>query len=399
MYFGASQNGERLGDYDGEQYLAKHMKKRRKLTEEEKESLRAKGFFDMVLPGAIRFYSDSYICGDFRCCAWAVKEYPTSTEEQAVLARLADREGVTLHIYNRLVEPIEQRKIIQNAARKNKLKTSGSDVQDTVAAESNLADVAQLIVNMHRDRESLLHTAVYIELRAGDEEKLAELKSEVLMELARAKVGVDRLTLRQKEGFLSVLPVGFSSFGSQYERVLPASSTANLYPFNYSGKTDPHGFYLGRDKYGTNILTDFDRREGDKTNANILILGNSGQGKSYLLKLILTNLRGCGKTVIALDAEAEYEELTVNMGGCYIDFMSGKYIITPLQPQAWSEDSIGEANDETAPEAFRKVTRLSQHIAYLKDFFRAYKDFSDTHIDTIEIMLGCLYKAFGITDQ
>ena len=399
IYFGASSNGDAIGDYDGEQYLAKHMKSRKKLTEEEKEALRVKGFFDLILPGAVRFYSDSYICGDYRCCAWALKEYPTSTEEQAILARLADREGVTLHFYNRLVEPIEQRKIIQNAARKNKLKSSGTDVNDTVAAESNLQDVAQLIINMHRDKEPLLHTAVHIELRAQDEEKLGELKSEALMELARAKIGVDRLTLRQKEGFLSALPVGFSSFGAQYERVLPASSVANLYPFNYSGKTDPQGFYLGRDKYGTNILTDFDKREGDKTNANILILGNSGQGKSFLMKLILTNLRECGKTVIVLDAEAEYEELTESLGGCYVDFMSGEYIINPLQPQAWSEDGGAASEEGDAPEAFRKVTRRSQHMAFLKDFFRAYKDFPDSHIDTIEIMLGQLYQEFGITDR
>ena len=54
---------------------------------------------------------------------------------------------------------------------------------------------------------------------------------------------------------------------------------------------------------------DFDRRAEDKTTSNILILGNSGQGKSYLLKLILTNIRESGKRVICLDPESEYEDL------------------------------------------------------------------------------------------
>ena len=57
----------------------------------------------------------------------------------------------------------------------------------------------------------------------------------------------------------------------------------------------------------------------DKTNANILILGNSGQGKSYLLKLLLTNLRESGMRVCALDPEMEYEDLTNNLGGCFIE--------------------------------------------------------------------------------
>lgn len=54
------------------------------------------------------------------------------------------------------------------------------------------------------------------------------------------------------------------------------------------------------------ILVDFDRRAEDKTTSNILILGNSGQGKSYLLKLILTNIRESGKRIICLDPESEY---------------------------------------------------------------------------------------------
>jgi hypothetical protein len=37
-------------------------------------------------------------------------------------------------------------------------------------------------------------------------------------------------------------PAGYNAFGAQFERVLPGSSVANLYPFNYSGKTDAHGF-------------------------------------------------------------------------------------------------------------------------------------------------------------
>ena len=226
---------------------------------------------------------------------------------------------------------------------------------------------------------------------------LKELQSDIAMELTRSKISVDRLTLRQKEGFLSVLPVGANQFGSQYERVLPASSVANLYPFNFSGKTDPQGLYIGRDKFGTNILVDFDRRAEDKTTSNILILGNSGQGKSYLLKLILTNIRESGKSLLCLDPESEYEELCASLGGCYIDFLSGEYTINPLEPKAWN-DSTDDV-DPDAPAAFKKVTRLSQHIAFLKDFFRSYKDFTDTQIDTIEILLSKLYARFGITDS
>jgi len=161
-------------------------------------------------------------------------------------------------------------------------------------------------------------------------------------------------------------PLGYNALGLQSEQVLPASSVANLFPFNFSGKTDPHGIYIGRDKYGTNILPDFDRRAEDKTTSNILILGNSGQGKSYLMKLLLTNIRETGKSIIVLDPEHEYEELCNNLGGCYIDLLQGDHIINPMEPKVWSDTD--EETDELSPDAFKKVTRLSQHIAFPEGF-------------------------------
>ena len=372
-------------------------KKRKELTSEQIEEIRTKDFFDMILPSTVKFFSDHYIVGNSYRCVWAIREYPPTTEQQAILSQLGDRSGVTLRIYHRLVESMEQRKIIQNATRRNKLKSGGNDVNETIEAEGNLQDVVELLAKLRKNREPLLHCSVFIELKAKNMDALKELQSEIAMELTRSKISVDRLTLRQKEGFLSVLPVGTNQFGTQYERVLPASSVANLYPFNFSGKTDPQGIYIGRDKFGTNILVDFDRRAEDKTTSNILILGNSGQGKSYLLKLILTNIRESGKSIICLDPESEYEELCSALGGCYIDFLSGEYTINPLEPKAWSDGS--DHIDPDAPAAFKKVTRLSQHIAFLKDFFRSYKDFSDTQIDTIEILLSELYARFGISDS
>ena len=368
----------------------------KQLSPEKLEIRRTKDYFDCIAPSTIKFMNNYYIVGDSYRCVWAIREYPPSTEEQAMLSKVADRNGVTLRIYHRLVDAMEQKRIVQNAMRKNKMKSTANDVTECVEAEGNLQDVIELLANIRRNRECLLHCSVFIELKAKNLDELKDLQNEVSMELTRSKISVDRLTLRQKEGFLSVLPVGFNQFGTQFERVLPASSAANLYPFNYSGKTDPHGLYIGRDKYGTNILVDLDRRAEDKTTSNILILGNSGQGKSYLMKLLLINIRESGKKVIVLDPEAEYEDLCNNLGGCYIDFLSGEFKINPLEPKAWSDST--EISEDDSPEAFKKVTRLSQHIAFLKDFFRCYKEFDDTQIDTIEILLAKLYARFGITD-
>lgn len=357
-----------------------------------------KDYLDMVAPSVIDFKVDHYLCGNTCRCVWALREYPTATDEQAILRHLGEMDGVAIRIYTRQITPGEERRIIHNAANKHRMsRSSTEDLQQTVTAEADLQDVVTLVSSMHRNREPLLHCAVFLELTAPDHDALKLLQTDVLTELVRAKLNVDRLMLRQREGFLSVMPSGHNVFGPQFERVLPASSVANLYPFNYSGKTDPRGFYIGKDKYGANILVDFDKRDEDKTSASILILGNSGQGKSYLLKLLLLNFLEAGKSVISLDVEHEQKDMCETVGGCFLDLMGGVYRINPLEPKCWDDGSGPE--DRDAPEAFRKSTRLSQHISFLKDFFRAYKDFSDRHIDAIEIMVGKLYARWGISDS
>ncbi len=358
---------------------------------------RPKDFLDMIAPSAVKFNTDCAIIGGAYHAFLSLRGYAASTEELALLSRLGAKDGVNISLYARQVTAAEEKQIIQNASNKNRLTRSNTnDLQQSVAAESDLQDVAALVTQMHRSREPLIHCAVFIDISAPDMAKLSTLKDFVTAELARSKITPDPLLLRQREGFQSANPAGFNAFGSQFERVLPAGSVANLYFFNYSGKTDPLGFYVGRDRYGSNVIVDLDRRAEDKTTASVLILGNSGQGKSYLLKLLLCNILESGKSAICLDPEHELIDLCANLGGCFVDLMDGRYRINPLEPKAWSVD--GE-QDEEAPETFRQRTLLSQHISFLKDFFRSYKDFSDAQIDTIELMLGRLYAKWGMDDS
>ena len=377
--------------------MAKKQIKRKKKAALKPEAVPPKDFLDMIAPAAVKFNTDSYILGGAYHCTLALRGYPTSTEELALLRHLGEKSGVTLRIYTRQVTPAEENAILHNATNKSRMERGNTnDMKQSITAEANLQDVAALITTMHRNREPLVHCAVFIELSARDSDSLRTLRDDVTAELTRSKLNADRVLLRQREGFLASNPAGSNVFGSLYERVLPASSVANLFPFNYSGKNDPNGFYVGRDRYGSNIIVDLDRRAEDKTTASVLILGNSGQGKSYLLKLLLCNILESGKSAICLDPEHELIDLCGNLGGCFADLMSGQYLINPLEPKLW--DAEGE-DDPEAPAAFRQRTRLSQHISFLKDFFRAYKDFSDRHIDTIELMLERLYRKWGLNNH
>ena len=57
----------------------------------------------LIAPSVIQFYTDHYICGNTFRSVWALREYPTATDEQAILRHLGEKDGVTLRIYTRPV--------------------------------------------------------------------------------------------------------------------------------------------------------------------------------------------------------------------------------------------------------------------------------------------------------
>ena len=357
---------------------------------------RPKEFLDLIAPAAVQFNTDSFILGGTYRSVMVLRSYPPTTEQLALLSQLGELGGVTLHLTARQVTAAEENAILHTATNKSRMERGNlNNMKQSVTAEAKLQDVATLINTLRREQEPLLHCSVFLELSANSAEQLRTLRDQVNAMLLRAKLGADPLLLRQRDGFLSSNPAGHNVFGAFAERVLPASSVANLYPMSYSGKTDPCGFYLGNEKYGSNIIVDLDRRTGDKTNASALILGNSGQGKSYLLKFLLCNVLESGKSVISLDSEYEMEELCGNLAGSFVDLLSGRIRINLLEPRHWDDGS--EPDDPDAPAAFRG-TLLAQHISFLRDIFRVYKDFDTPHSDTLELMVERLYRKWGISD-
>ena len=92
-----------------------------------REEANIKSFLDMIAPSVVSFMPDHFICGNTYRCVWALREYPTSTDEQAILRHLGEKDGITLRIYTRQVTPAEEKRIIQNAANKNRMNSSNTN--------------------------------------------------------------------------------------------------------------------------------------------------------------------------------------------------------------------------------------------------------------------------------
>lgn len=376
--------------------------KKKKEVELTPEQLKIKTYLDMNLPGMVKCNIDHIIQDSKFRAIWAIRAYPTRTADQALLRKLGEHAGVTLHVISNELSTAEEQKIINNAANRTRMSANtAQDVQSAIGATQEIADVNDLIRQLHRDKESLFKTSVYIEMCADSYDDLTALEAEISSELKFLKINVDKLFLRQKQGFLSVIPGGSDQFHGEFDRALPQTSVANLFPFSYSGKYDPHGFSMGKDSSGGQIIVDLDRRTSTITNSNVLILGQPGQGKSYTAKGMIVNLLELGKNVVILDPEHEYEDLTHSLGGEYLDLMDGQWIINVLEPKVFTSVEDGESVNDTSntTKTFTSKGALSQHISFLRDFFYMYKQLSRGQLDTLEIILTDLYASKGITND
>lgn len=110
--------------------MAKHLKNtasKKPKPKPKKKTPPCKTFLDMLAPGVMKFNPDTYIRDNMYCCVWALKEYPASTEEQAILRHLGEKSGVNIRIYTRIVDAMEENRIIQNATNKNKLNRANTN--------------------------------------------------------------------------------------------------------------------------------------------------------------------------------------------------------------------------------------------------------------------------------
>ena len=70
-------------------------KKAKKPVPQGREEASIKSFLDMIAPSVVSFMPDHFICGNTYRCVWALREYPTSTDEQAILSHFFFNDWVT----------------------------------------------------------------------------------------------------------------------------------------------------------------------------------------------------------------------------------------------------------------------------------------------------------------
>ena len=177
---------------------------------------------------------------------------------------------------------------------------------------------------------------------------------------------------------------------------LPSVTISGMYPFVFDSIKDPgNGTLLGVDASGGVVL--FNQflyqmqKENNRNNANMIILGTSGSGKSTAAKLLLrTHLRN-GLKCVCIDPEGELEEMVRALRGDFLDLGKGGTfgMINPLE-------IVVDADEEEIEQGLG-YTVLTRTLQQVKAFMKYYNPSIEEDVLTLfSEVLQDTYKRFKI---
>ncbi len=233
---------------------------------------------------------------------------------------------------------------------------------------------------------------------------LADSKEELEMKKINIKNYLDAMEMRgislrfeQEKILKSIVPI----FPKQdiEERIgtpIPSPTLAAMYPYIFDSIKDPGlSTLLGVDFSGGVILFNQFlyqlKKENNRNNANLIILGTSGSGKSTAAKLMIRNHIRNGYQIVAIDPENELYEMTTTLGGESIDLgKGGEYgMVNPLQ-------IVIDADEDEIKEGLG-YTVLTRTLQFLKGFMRYYDPSIEEDVLTMfSEVVQDTYRRFGI---
>ena len=232
---------------------------------------------------------------------------------------------------------------------------------DKLEIQGQIEAYQSLLEQLKFSKETL-HIAEIMIITNYDRNKLKSLNDTVKTSI---KCKIDPLHFRQEEAYSNCLPHIPTKDFKDLQRDFQSTTLAGSFPFISDLFIDKKGQFLGNN---TNPVF-FDMfynlnnpgSTGTRTNANIMTIGASGKGKSYLTKSLIMNRLIDNTKVFILDPENEYSYIASMFGGDVIDVSGGSTRINPFEVFPELDDEGKVSNDALA---------LNKHYAFLADFFK-----------------------------
>ncbi len=350
-----------------------------------------------LAPKGLQFYPSDFFISDKYATILSVISYPRFIAP-GYLSTLTSMSGIKIVIKHIPVPFSTMSKMINRQVAD--LREKYRQEKDQTAKESIRQDAESLesFVSMLASSQSrIFDFQMHIMINADTKEDLELKKVNVKNYLDAMELRAVSLRFEQEKVLKSILPI----FPSQdiEERVgtpIPSPTIAAMYPFIFDSIKDPGlSVLLGVDFSGGVILFNQFlyqiRKENNRNNANMIILGTSGSGKSTAAKLLLrTHIRN-GCQIVAIDPENELEEMTRTFGGDVVDIgKGGEYgLINPLEV-------IIDADDEEISQGLG-YTVLTRTLQSLRAFMKYYDpSIEEDVLNMFSEIVQDTYKRFGI---
>jgi len=206
--------------------------------------------------------------------------------------------------------------------------------------ETALRDLEKLRDDITQGIEHFFQYGLYLTLYAKSLEELNVLTDRIEGLIASKLVFTRRALYQVEHAFNATLPM-FQDELKVYQN-LNTSPIASGFPFVSSELTSEKGILYGINRHNNSLIL-FDRFS--LQNANTVVFGTSGAGKSYAIKLEVLRSLMMGTDVIIIDPEREYSYLTEAVGGTYINIsLNSESKINPFDLPRASEQEAATAD-------------------------------------------------------
>ena len=352
-------------------------------------------YMDWVTPDKIKFnIAKYYVDKDcYRC--YNLIDYPLQVGNAwAASFFLLDRTKVVMKFVPMARMDSEKqidKAIMEMEAKLNKAGRSSAQID----LQTHLETLRELLVGLKNNNQQLYNVNTYIVAEDA-------AKKDVRAMLKQQGFKYSEMFSRQIDGFISS-NISRRDVMKSTLRGMPTSTLAAAFPFISNSLQDPNGIYLGDNEYP--VFVDFFKRDRERVNSNMMIIGKSGSGKSYATKTLLTNLAADNCKIFILDPENEYKTLTKNLGGKFIDVGSSLqgilnpfHIMTSLDASEDEKEELDENGEPIIKQNESVDDSFSQHLQFLEQFFRVILE--GINADAFEVLNSLIidvYKKKGIT--
>lgn len=296
---------------------------------------------DIIAPSAIEVDFNNVKIGDTYFRTLFVAGYPRFVNANWLYPLISFNHSLDIAMF---VYPVESKEILENLKRKigEMEATIQSDIKRGRVIDPTtqvaLDDALSLQKQLAKGAERFFQFGLYITIPANSPEELDQIGKQVESALGALLIISKKATLQMEDGFKTTLPTAYDRL--LITRNMDTTSLATTFPFSSSELTANEGIMYGINEHNDSLVI-FDRFTLE--NANSVVFGKSGSGKSFLTKLEAVRNLMLGTELIIIDPEEEYKALCDAVKGEYISFSFNSGIkINPFDLSGVAEEGENE---------------------------------------------------------